>query len=255
MSRIRTLVVEDQPIARDRLVELLEAEPDVDVIGAVANGRDAVEAIRSLAPDLVFLDLQIPALDGFGVIGEVGSAMPLTIVVTAYDEYALRAFEVHAVDYLLKPFGRERLQGALDRARSRLAEAREGQLAHRLLAAVQDAGAPKGTGDRLMVKSGGRVVVVPLEELDAVESEGNYVRLHAGERVHLVRDTMARVQAKLGGARFCRIHRGWIVNLDRVRELHVRPNGEQELVTHDGRRYRVGRAYRESLQARLQMRA
>ncbi len=158
MSRIRTLVVEDQPIARDRLVELLQSEPDVEVVGAADTGLDAVEAIRRLSPDLVFLDLQIPDLDGFGVIAEVGHAMPLTIFVTAYDEYALRAFDVHAFDYLLKPFGRERFQEALARARARLAEGREEQLARRLVSLVQDVGGPKPLPDRLMVKSGGRVV-------------------------------------------------------------------------------------------------
>jgi two-component system LytT family response regulator len=168
MSRIRTLVVEDQPIARDRLVELLQSEPDVEVVGAAETGLDAVEAIRRLSPDLVFLDLQIPDLDGFGVMTELGHAMPLTIFVTAYDEYALRAFDVHAFDYLLKPFGRERFQEALARARARLDEGREEQLARRLVSLVQDVGGPKPLPDRLMVKSGGRVVFLALEELDAV---------------------------------------------------------------------------------------
>jgi two-component system, LytTR family, response regulator len=254
MSPIRTLVVEDQPIARDRLVELLRSEPDIEVVGSADTGLDAVDAIRRLSPDLVFLDLQIPDLDGFGVISEVGHAMPLTIFVTAYDEYALRAFDVHAFDYLLKPFGRERFLQALTRARARLAEGREEQLARRLVSLVQDVGGPRPLPDRLMVKAGGRVVFLALEELDAVESEGNYVRLHAGARVHLVRETMASIELRLGHDRFCRIHRGWIVNLDRVRELHVRANGEHELVTHEGRSYRVGRAYRDAVQERLQLR-
>jgi two-component system LytT family response regulator len=254
MSRIRTLVVEDQPIARDRLVELLLGEPDVEVVGAAASGRDAIDAIRRLGPDLVFLDLQIPDLDGFAVIAEVGVAMPLTIFVTAHDEYALRAFDVRAFDYLLKPFGRERFQQALARARARLAEGRDEQLARRLISLVQDVGGPRPLPDRLMVKSGGRVVFLQLDELDAVESEGNYVRLHAGSRVYLVRETMASIETRLGHDRFCRVHRRWIVNLDRVRELHVRANGEHELVTHEGRGYRVGRAYRDAVQARLQMR-
>ena len=254
MSRIRTLVVEDQPIARDRLVELLQSEPDVEVVGAADTGLDAVDAIRRLNPDLVFLDLQIPELDGFGVIAELGHAMPLTIFVTAHDEYALRAFDVHAFDYLLKPFGRERLQQALARARVHLTERREEQLARRLVSLVQDVGGPRPLPDRLMVKSGGRVVFLLLEELDAAESEGNYVKLHTGARVHLVRETMASIEARLGFDRFCRIHRRWIVNLDRVRELHVRGNGEHELITHEGRTYRVGRAYRDAVQSRLQLR-
>jgi two-component system LytT family response regulator len=154
----------------------------------------------------------------------------------------------------LKPFGRERFQQALARARLRLAEGREEQLARRLVSMVHDAGGPRPLPDRLMVKSGGRVVFLPLDELDAVESEGNYVRLHAGPRVHLVRETMASIELRLGHDRFCRVHRGWIVNLDRVRELRVRPNGEHELVTHEGRTYRVGRAYRDLVQSRLQLR-
>ncbi len=254
MSRIRTLVVEDQPMARERLVELLESEPDIEVVSAAGSGRDAVEAIRRLRPDLVLLDLQIPDLDGFGVIAELGEAMPLTIFVTAYDEYALRAFDVHAFDYLLKPFGRERLQQALGRARLRLAERREEQLARRLVALVNDVSGARSAPDRLMVKSAGRVVFIAIDELDAVESEGNYVRLHAGERVHLVRETMASIERRLGQDRFCRVHRGWIVNLERVSEMHIRPSGEHELVTHAGRRYRVGRAYRDAVQARLQLR-
>jgi two-component system LytT family response regulator len=254
MPQIRTLVVEDQPIARDRLIELLAAEPDVDIVGTCVTGREAVEAIRRFAPDLVLLDLQIPDLDGFGVIAEIGTAMPLTIFVTAYDEYALRAFDVHAFDYLLKPFGRERFQEAFARARARLAERRDEQLARRLVSLVQDGSGPRAATDRLMVKSGGRVVFLPLDELDAVESEGNYVRLHAGTRIHLVRETMASIESRLASDRFCRIHRGWIVNLDRIRELNIRSNGEHELVTLDDQRYRVGRAYRDSVQARLQMR-
>ena len=254
MARIRTLVVEDQPIARQRLIELLESEPDIEVVAAAASGRDAVEAIGRLRPDLVFLDLQIPDLDGFGVMAELGGAMPLTVFVTAHDEYALRAFDVRAFDYLLKPFGRERLQQALQRVRLRLGERREEHLARRLVAFVQGLGGGAAAPDRLMVKSAGRVVCIAVDELDAVESEGNYVRLHAGDRVHLVRETMASFEQRLGQDRFCRVHRGWIVNLERVCEMHIRPSGEHELVTHEGRRYRVGRAYRDAVQARLQMR-
>lgn len=254
MARIRTLVVEDQALAREHLIELLESEPDVEVVGVSESGVEAVDAIRRLSPDLVFLDLQMPEVDGFGVISEVGRRMPLTIFVTAYDEYAIRAFDVHAFDYLLKPFGRERLRQALARARAHLAESREEQLARRLVSLVHDVRGPKPLPERLMVRSSGRVMFLPLDELDAVESEGNYVRLHTGARALLVRETMASIEARLGHERFCRVHRGWIVNLDRVRELRVRPNGEHELVTHEGRPYKVGRAYREAVQSRLQMR-
>jgi len=180
--------------------------------------------------------------------------MPLTIFVTAYDEFALRAFEVHAFDYLLKPFGRDRFLQALGRARAHLAEKQDEQLARRFVSLVEHAGAsdvPSPVPDRLMVKSGGRVVLLPLDELDAVESAGNYVRLYSGSQAHLVRETMANLEGRLPPDRFCRIHRTWIVNLARVKMTAMRPSGEPELVMLDGRRFRVGRAYRDSVMARL----
>jgi two-component system LytT family response regulator len=253
MGSIRTLVVEDQALARERLVELLSAEADVEVIAACGTGNDAVASIRALSPDLVLLDLQMPDLDGFGVVSQVGSAMPLTIFVTAYDEFALKAFEVHAFDYLLKPFGRERLQQALARARAHLAERREEQLARRFVSLVGNAspGTTPRLSDRLAVKSGGRVVMLQVSDLDAIESEGNYVRLHSGSHVHLVRETMANVEGRLSGHHFCRVHRGWIVNLDRVRQLVSRSTADPELVMQDGRKVRVGRAYRHAVERRL----
>ena len=252
--RIRTVVVEDQPLARERLVEMLASEADVDVVASCSTGVEAVSAIREHGPDLVLLDLQMPDLDGFGVIAEIGSAMPLTIFVTAYDEFALRAFEVHAFDYLLKPFGRDRFLEALGRARAHLAEKQDEQLARRFVSLVEHAGAsdvPSPVPDRLMVKSGGRVVLLPLDELDAVESAGNYVRLHSGSQAHLVRETMANLEGRLPADRFCRIHRTWIVNLARVKMTAMRSNGEPELVMVDGRRFRVGRAYRDAVMTRL----
>ena len=251
MARIRTVVVEDHIVARDRLVEMLGDEPDIDVVASCGTGSEAVDAIRRYVPHLVLLDLQMPDLDGFEIIAQLGDAMPLTIFVTAYDEYALKAFEVHAFDYLLKPFGRERFHQAVARARTRLTEGLQEHLARRFVSLVHDAGSAPAASGRLMVKSGGRMMLLPLDELDAVESEGNYVRLHSGGRSYLVRDTMAGIEARLGSDRFCRIHRGWIVNLDRVREVATRANGEHELVLRDGRRLRVGRAYREAVYARL----
>jgi len=254
VMRIRTVVVEDQPVARERLMEMLAGEADVDVVASCASGAEAVSAIREHGPDLVLLDLQMPDLDGFGVIAEMGTSMPLTIFVTAYDEFALRAFEVHAFDYLLKPFGRERFQQALGRARAHLAEGQDEQLARRFVSLVEHTGGPEvpaKVADRLMVKSGGRVVLLPVDELDAVESSGNYVRLHAGSHAHLVRETMANLEGRLPADRFCRVHRGWIVNLSRVKGTAIRINGEPELVMVDGRRFRVGRAYKDSVMARL----
>jgi two-component system, LytTR family, response regulator len=251
MTRIRTVVVEDQVMARERLVAMLGDEPDIDVVASCGTGSEAVAAIRRHMPNLVLLDLQMPDLDGFEIIAALGDAMPLTIFVTAYDEYALKAFEVHAFDYLLKPFGRERFQQAVARARMRLTEGLDEQLAGRFVSLVHDAGSAPAASGRLMIKSSGRMMFLPLDEIDAVESAGNYARLHSGGRSYLVRDTMAGIEARLGRDRFCRIHRGWIVNLDRVREVATRPNGEHELVLRDGRRLRVGRAYRDVVYARL----
>jgi two-component system LytT family response regulator len=202
----------------------------------------------------VLLDLQMPDLDGFGVIAEIGSAMPLTIFVTAYDEFALRAFEVHAFDYLLKPFGRDRFLQALGRARAHLAEKQDEQLARRFVSLVEHAGAsdvPSPVPDRLVVKSGGRVVLLPLDELDAVESAGNYVRLYSGSQAHLVRETMANLEGRLPPESVLRIHRTWIVNLARVKMTAMRPSGEPELVMFGRTALRVGRAYRDSVMARL----
>lgn len=249
--RIRTVVVEDQALSRERMVEFLAIESDVDIVAECASGIEAVAAIRELTPDLVLLDLQMPEMDGFGVVAEMGPSMPLTIFVTAYDEFALKAFDLHAFDYLLKPFGRERVQEAIARARTHLHEAREQQLARRFVSLVEHAGGvTPSVSDRLVVKSGGRLVLLALDDLDAAESAGNYVRLHASGQTHVIRETMATLESRLAD-RFCRIHRGWIVNLQRVRELSVRPGGDPELVMQDGTRYRVGRAYREVVERTL----
>ena len=252
MKPIRTVVADDQPMARERLTALLAQQPDVDVVATCASGAEAVSAIKAHRPDLVFLDMQMPELDGFGVIDAVGvDRMPPVVFVTAYDAFALRAFEVHALDYLLKPFGRDRFEQALERARRHLERQRDGELATRLMALVADVRPAGGRPDRLMVRSGARVVFVDADQIEWVEAEGNYVRLHAGSESHLVRDTMQSMERRLGPARFARIHRSRIVNLSRVRELRLVASGEYEAVLHTGVRLGVGRLYREALQERL----
>src|SRR5690606_16486099 len=179
MNRIRTLIVDDEPMARERILRLLAGEPDVEVVGQCADGLQAVNAIQQLSPDLVFLDVQMPALDGFGVIRQVGpDRMPMVVFVTAYDEYALQAFEVHALDYLLKPFGRDRLQQCLQHARAQRERHRAGEFGRSLLALVQDYRPEQKRQDRLVIKSGGRVFFVRTEDIDWIEASGNYVRLH-----------------------------------------------------------------------------
>jgi two-component system LytT family response regulator len=249
---IRALVVDDQPMAVDRLVTLLTAEPDVEVVGTAMSGAEAVSKVNALAPDLVFLDMQMPELDGFGVVEAVGANhMPLTVFVTAHDEYALRAFEVHALDYLLKPFARARFQEAVARARRQLQYSRAESLAARLAALVDDLRTPEREGPRLLVRSGGRVIYVPIAQIDWIEAQGNYSHLQVSGTDYLVRATMTHLLEQLAGHRFARIHRSRIVNLGRVRELRSAAGGEYEVVLHDGRELGLSRMYRSSVQERL----
>lgn len=252
MSKIRTMVVDDEPVARERMVGLLQQEKDIELVGEYADGQQAINAIQAQHPDLVFLDVQMPACDGFGVIEQVGpDRMPAVVFVTAYDEYALKAFEVHAIDYLLKPFGRDRFQQTLQHAREHLERRRAGDLGRRLLALVQDIKPEPTKLDRLVVKSGGRVFFLRTDEIDWIEAAGNYVRLHLSEDSHLFRETMNNMESRLDTRRFVRIHRSRIVNTDRIKELQPWFNGEYVVVLQNGTRLTLSRGYREKLQERL----
>ena len=211
-----------------------------------------MSAIQQQHPDLVFLDVQMPACDGFGVIEQVGAEqMPAVVFVTAYDEYALKAFEVHAIDYLLKPFGRDRFEQTLQHAREHLERRRAGDLGKRLMALVQDIKPEPQRLDRLVVKSGGRVFFLRTQDIDWIEAAGNYVRLHLGEDSHLFRETMNNMEARLDARRFVRIHRSRIVNTDRIKEMQPWFNGEYVVVLQNGTRLTLSRGYREKLQERL----
>ena len=252
MNKIRTLVVDDEPIARERILSLLQQEDDVEVIGECSDGLQAVSAIQHHSPDLVFLDVQMPGADGFGVIDAVGAdRMPTVIFVTAYDEYALRAFEVHALDYLLKPFGRDRFQEALKHVRESLDRRRAGDLGRRLLALVNDIKPERPKLERLVVKSGGRVFFLRTDEIDWIEAAGNYVRLHLGDESHLFRETMNRMETRLDTRRFARIHRSRIVNTERIKELQPWFNGEYVVILRNGTRLPLSRGYRDRLQEQL----
>jgi two-component system LytT family response regulator len=252
VTKIRTLVVDDEPIARERILSLLQQENDVEVIGQCADGVQAVSAIQQQSPDLVFLDVQMPGCDGFGVIQNIGAdRMPTVVFVTAYDEYALRAFEVHALDYLLKPFGKDRFQETLKHARESLERRRAGDLGRRLLALVHDLKPEQQRLDRLVVKSGGRVFFLRTDEIDWIEAAGNYVRLHLGEESHLFRETMNGMESRLDGRRFVRIHRSRIVNTERIKELQPWFNGEYVVILRNGTRLTLSRGYREKLQEQL----
>jgi two-component system, LytTR family, response regulator len=252
MKKLRTVIVDDEPLARERLASLLSAEPDIEIVRQCRDGEEAVSAIDQLTPDLVFLDVQMPALNGFEVIEAVGpDKMPLVIFVTAYDQHALRAFQVRALDYLLKPFDRERFQEALQRARAHIQRDETGDLGRRLLALVKDLRRDQPKTDRLVVKSGGRLFFLRTDEIDWIEAAGNYVRLHVGTASHLLRETMNSIEARLDPEKFFRIHRSRIVNMERIQEMQPWLNGEYAVVLRNGTRVTLSRGYREKLQERL----
>jgi two-component system LytT family response regulator len=249
MDKIRALIVDDEPIAREGLRTLLAAERDIEVIGECGNGRQAVKAIREQSPDLVFLDVQMPQMDGFDVIDEIGaSRMPAVVFVTAYDQYALKAFEINAMDYLAKPFDEERLQKTLERARRFFQQAGLQELQQRLGALLQglEREAPKQP-ERFVLKSAGRISFVTADEIDWIEAAGNYVRLHVGRESHLLRETMNAIADRLDPAQFLRIRRSVIVRIDRIKQLQPLFKGEYLVTLKDGTDLTSSRRYRESL--------
>lgn len=246
--KIRTLIVDDEPLGRDRLSKLLQDEADIEVIGTRASGLEAVDAIRKEAPDLVFLDVQMPELDGFGVVAALkGEKIPAIIFVTAHDKFALKAFEVHALDYLLKPFDRERFQNALHRAVDHLKQKQSVKLDERLSALLADLKPEAKALDRLAIKSEGRVVFVKTAEIDWIEASDNYVNLHVGTESHLLRETMSALEQKLPEDIFLRISRSTIVNVERIRELQPLFHGEYVVILRNNTRLTLSRGYREKL--------
>ena len=237
---LRTLIVDDEPLARERVRMMLGMHDDVAVIGEVGDGQQAIAAIRQHRPDLVFLDVQMPSVDGFGVLRALeGETIPHVVFVTAYDQYALRAFEVHALDYVLKPFNAERFSQALQRARAAIIkhEDADGSVdKDRLRSLVASLTAEQREKQRIVVKSSGRVFFVKVDDIDWIEAEGNYVRLHMGAQSHLLRETMKGIGSVLDPSQFIRIHRSTIVNADRIRELQPLFHGEYAVILRDGTR-------------------
>ena len=257
MSAIRVLIVDDEPLAREGIRLLLESESDIEVIGEAADGMEALKAIESLRPALVFLDVQMPGMSGVDVLEKLdGANIPEVIFVTAYDQYALRAFEHHAVDYLLKPFDDERFQDALEQARKRIRERGADRLGQRLLALLaefREAGdspsveTPSPFARRLAVRTSGRIYFLRTEEIDWIEAADYYVKLHVGTKSHLMRESMNKLEKQLDPEMFLRVHRSWIVNLDRVKELHAGGGTDHAVVLQDGTRLKLSRSRRERL--------
>lgn len=245
---IRTLIVDDEPLARERLRTLLADEPGVEVVGECGDGCQAVVAIEELKPDLVFLDVEVPNLDGFRILESVGAErVPAIVFVTAYDHYALRAFDVRAVDYILKPFGRERLQKAIAHAREKIARGKTQDLPGQIAALLEEMRPQKSYLKRIMVKSGGRLYFLRTADVDWVEAAGNYVRLHVGGESHLLRETMNGLEAKLDPERFLRIHRSTIVNIEKIKELQPWFHGDYVVILKDERQLTMSASYREKL--------
>jgi len=254
MKKLTALIVDDEPLARERLMGLLAAEHDIEVIGECRDGEEAVGAIHARHPDLVLLDVEMPRMNGFQVIDTIGADdMPMVIFVTAYDQHAIRAFEVRALDYLLKPFDRTRFTDALQRARTQIETQTTGDLGRRLIALMKDLKREPPKTDRLVVKSGGRLFFLRADEVDWIEAAGNYVRLHVGPQAHLLRETMNGIEARLDPERFFRIHRCRIVNVERIQEMQPWLNGEYSVVLRSGVRLTLSRGYRERLQEKLKL--
>lgn len=261
MERIRALIVDDEPVAREGIRVLLADDPEVEVAGECADGDEAILAIREIDPDLVFLDVQMPETDGFTVIDEIGAEnMPVVVFVTAYDQYALRAFDVAALDYLLKPYDDERFAAALGRAKAQIRQREVGQLSRKLIALLEHEAAettpspnaaPQSYLKRVMLKTGGRVIFRKVDEIDYIEAEGDYVRLHMGGESHLLRDTMKRLEQQLDPSRFARTHRSTIVNLDRIKELHPYFHGDYMILLKDATELKLSRSRRADLERRL----
>lgn len=243
---IRTLIVDDEPLARERLKRFLRDESDIELIGECGDGDSAVSDIRLRKPDLVFLDIQMPEKSGFDVIRSLGAKkLPIVIFVTAYDQYALQAFDVHALDYLLKPFNKERLRRAVSRVREQLAQKSATPVDERLLSLLEDLRPEKKYIERLVVKTSGRVFFLKVDEIDWIEAAGNYVKIHIGREAHMIRETMNGIENKLDPEQFMRIHRSTVVNIDKIKELHPMFSGDYAVILRNGAELSLSRNYRD----------
>ncbi len=276
-TNVRVLIVDDESLARQRVRRLLQNEADVEIIGEAETGRDAVRMIEEMHPDLVCLDVQMPELDGFGVLRELdGESVPMVLFITAYDEHAQRAFDVHAVDYVLKPVDADRFRAAFERARTQRAHAVAAERLGELLATVRrladgsggdtrtDAAgsgqaAHNGNGaagngryaSRILVKQDGRMFFVKTTEIDWIEADRNYVRLHVGKEAHTIRERISHLEETLDPRLFARIHRSTIVNLNRVREMQQWFSGDYVVILEDGTRLRLSRHYRDRVEQQV----
>ncbi len=252
-SEIKALIVDDEFLGRERIRSLLTEHADIKIAGECVNGREAIEAIRNLKPDLVFLDVQMPKIDGFDVVQIIGAEnMPAVIFITAYDEYAIRAFEINAVDYLLKPFDEERFEKALARAKREI-QTQEllTEIKGNLRKSLKEVRTEPQFLKRIPVKSASGTTFVPTEEIDWISASGHYLELHIGNETHLIRERLSVMETKLDPQIFMRIHRSTIVNLDRIKSLHPMFNGDQLVILKNGRKLNLSRNYYDRLKIHL----
>jgi two-component system, LytTR family, response regulator len=243
---IRALIIDDEPLARRTIHRFLGKNAGVNVVGECGDGESAVRTIRERKPDLVFLDVQMPEMDGFQVISRVGAdQMPVTIFVTAHDRFALRAFDSNAIDYLLKPFGKERFERALARAKQKIAGKLDHDEVRRIISSLERLAAERKHPDRLAIPRNGRILFVATKDVDWIEAEGNYVRLHVGKREHEFRETLSELEEKLSPADFLRIHRSTIVNIQRIKEIQPWFHGYHRVLLQDGTALRMSRYQHE----------
>jgi len=269
MKKIRTLIVDDEPLAREGLETILKSDPEIEVIGTSADGQSALEAIRTRAPDLVFLEIQMPKRDGFGVLGELKPAeRPVVVFVTAYDQHAIRAFEVSAVDYLLKPYSDSRFAAALARAKEEIRKSRTSNLSgqiENLLAQVREISAKPANlataetpaspspdyADRIVLKADGALHFIKTRDVIWIEAQGDFVKVQTQGKTQLVRETLQSMERKLDAAKFLRTHRSFLVNLEHVRKVEVALYGDYVVHMSDGSKLRLSRNYRSKLKALL----
>lgn len=245
MSKLRALIADDEEAGRKRLLQLLKRDKNVELVGIARNGEEAVELIRSASPEVLFLDIQMPLLDGFGVIREVTpEKMPVTIFVTAFDDHAIKAFEAQALDYLLKPFSDERFEAAMERARKSLKSNKEGEIHSRLASLMARVDEQPGYLTRFVLKEGGRVRFLDADEIEWVEGAGVYVHLHAGAKSYLYRGTLGEIYQKLNPKHFVRIHKSAVVNTTAIGELQPKSHGEYLLILKSGTELTLSRVFR-----------
>jgi two-component system LytT family response regulator len=248
MSALTAVIADDEPLARERIRTLLAAFPEVAVVGEAGDGNEAVAKVRELKPSLLFLDVQMPERDGFGVLEKLPSAAtPAVVFVTAYDAFALKAFEVHAVDYLLKPFTRSRFTRAMDHVLKKLERSTAAGIDPEVLALLASIRAQRRTEGRVAIRRGEAVYFVRIADIEWLEASGNYVKIHAGGQEHLLRDTLKNFEERLDPDRFLRVHRSAIVNVDSIQRLEPWFHGEYAVVLRDGTRLMSSRTYSERL--------